>query len=76
MVAYKSARYADMLPTTNDKIEHFLSAHLGLSDTRKWQKKVEQKLKKIKSVIREVGEKARKESPSKRTGSRPSSPSK
>jgi hypothetical protein len=56
MVAYKAARYTEMLPTAADKIEHFLSAHLGLTDQRKWQRKVEAKLKKIKSVIKEVGD--------------------
>ena len=55
MIAYKSARYTEMLPTASDKIEHFFSAHLGLTDTRKWQKKVDNKLKKIKSTIKEVG---------------------
>ena len=55
MVAYKEERYAEMLPTANDKMEHFLSAHLGLTDNRKWQRKVESKLRKIKSVIKEVG---------------------
>lgn len=55
MVAYKGTRYAEMLPTASDKMEHFLSAHLGLTDQRKWQRKVENKLKKIKSVIKEVG---------------------
>lgn len=58
MVAYKGARYTEMLPTAADKIEHFLSAHLGLTDARKWQRKVEAKLKKIKSVIKDVGDPA------------------
>jgi hypothetical protein len=55
LVAYKGSRYTEMLPTAGDKMEHFLSAHLGLTDQRKWQRKVESKLKKIKSVIKEVG---------------------
>ncbi len=55
MVAYKAERYTEMLPTASDKMEHFLSAHLGLTDNRKWQRKVESKLRKIRSVIREVG---------------------
>lgn len=55
MVAYRADRYAEMLPTASDKMEHFLSAHLGLTDNRKWQRRVENKLKKIKSVIKEVG---------------------
>lgn len=54
MVAYKGARYTEMLPTASDKMEHFLSAHMGLTDVRKWQRKVESKLKKIKSTIKEV----------------------
>lgn len=56
MVAYKAARYTEMLPTAGDKMEHFLSAHLGLTDQRKWQRKVEAKLRKIKGVIKEVGD--------------------
>jgi hypothetical protein len=55
MVAYKSSRYTEMLPTVSDKIEHFLSAQLGLTDVRKWQRKVDMKLVKIKSVIKAVG---------------------
>lgn len=54
MVAYKGERYTEMLPTASDKMEHFLSAHMGLTDVRKWQRKVESKLKKIKSTIKEV----------------------
>jgi hypothetical protein len=65
LVAYKGSRYTEMLPTAGDKMEHFLSAHLGLTDQRKWQRKVESKLKKIKSVIKEVGS----GSPPKRPGS-------
>lgn len=54
MVAYQSERYKDMLPTVSDKIEHFLSAYLGLVDPHKWLKKVDNKLKKIKAVIQGV----------------------
>jgi hypothetical protein len=46
-----------MLPTVNDKIEHFLTAFLGLSDGRKWAAKVDNKLKKSKSAIKKLTEK-------------------
>ena len=55
MVAYRGSRYSEMLPTASDKMEHFLTAFMGLTDQRKWQRKVEAKLKKIKSTIKEVG---------------------
>mmetsp|Transcript_11163 Transcript_11163/g.24795 ORF Transcript_11163/g.24795 Transcript_11163/m.24795 type:complete len:503 (-) Transcript_11163:51-1559(-) len=54
MVAYQSARYTALLPTASDKIEHFLSAQLGLTDPAQWQPRVDAKLQKIKSSIREL----------------------
>lgn len=45
-----------MLPTMNDKIEHFLSAYLGLSDHRRWQGKVDAKLKHAKTLIKQLSE--------------------
>lgn len=44
-----------MLPTTQDKIEHFFTAFLGLTDERKWFPKVDNKLKIMKSFIKDVG---------------------
>ena len=55
MLAYSSSRYTELLPTAADKMEHFLSAHLGLTDQRKWQRRVERKLSQIKSTIKGVG---------------------
>jgi hypothetical protein len=43
-----------MLPTVNDKIEHFLSAYLGLADHRRWQGKVDAKLKHAKNLITQL----------------------
>lgn len=55
MLAYSSSRYTELLPTAADKMEHFLSAYLGLTDQRKWQRRVERKLIQIKSTIKDVG---------------------
>ena len=55
MLAYSSSRYMELLPTAADKMEHFLSAYLGLTDQRKWQRRVERKLIQIKSTIKDVG---------------------
>lgn len=48
-----------MLPTCADKIEHFLSAYLGLADERKWKTKVDNKLRQIKSNISKLTERAK-----------------
>lgn len=53
-MAYSSPRFAEMLPTFSDKIEHFLSAYLGLSDERRWRSRVENKLKRAKSAIQDL----------------------
>lgn len=45
-----------MLPTVGDRIEHFLSAYLGLSDERRWRSKVDNKLKRVKSAIQGLRE--------------------
>jgi hypothetical protein len=43
-----------MLPTNQEKIEHFFTAFLGLNDERKWFPKVDNKLKKMKSLIMDI----------------------
>jgi hypothetical protein len=43
-----------MVPTNLDKIEHFLSAYLGLTDERKWLVKVDMKLKKSRLAIQQA----------------------
>jgi len=53
-VGYSSAVFNEMLPTVSDKIEHFLSAFLGLTDSRKWATKVDNKLKKSKEIIQKL----------------------
>jgi hypothetical protein len=47
------------LPTTTERITHFLSAFLGLTDQRKWFTKVQKKLKNATIAIKEVAEKAK-----------------
>jgi hypothetical protein len=56
VLAYSSGLFVEMLPTVSDKIEHFLSAHLGLADSRKWQGRVDEKLKSSKKLIKKVSE--------------------
>lgn len=65
IVAYSEQLFHEMLPTNNDKIEHFFSAFLGLTDERKWLKRVDNKLKKAKMIIKEL---ARQDSPPNRKG--------
>ncbi len=43
-----------MLPTVNDKIEHFFSAYLGFADQRRWHTKVDTKLKAAKKIIQQL----------------------
>lgn len=40
-----------MLPSVPEKVEHFLSAYLGLADKRRWQGKVDAKLQAVKTAI-------------------------
>ena len=50
-VAYVGSIYKDALPTLKSKIQHFLTAHLGLTDSRKWKQKVLNKNKQIEETI-------------------------
>lgn len=50
MLAFSSPFFQEMLPTDSEKIEHFLSAHLGLADHRRWHAKVTEKLKQTKRL--------------------------
>eukprot|EP01036_Dinobryon_divergens_P031680 gene31680-41124_t len=50
VLAYSGARFRDILPSHSEKVEHFFSAYLGLSDTRKWFMKVDARLKFIKNL--------------------------
>ncbi len=50
-VAYADSIYKDALPTLKTKIQHFLTAHLGLTDSRKWKLKVMNKNKQIEETI-------------------------
>lgn len=50
-VAYVDSMYKDALPTLKSKIQHFLTAHLGLTDPRKWKQKVMNKNKQIEETI-------------------------
>lgn len=56
LIAYSSERFNQVLPSPTEKIEHFLSAFLGLSDTKKWLNLVEKKLKLSKQIIKELAD--------------------
>ena len=43
-LAYSSDVFKEALPTIQDRIEHFFSAHLGLTETEKWRRKIENKI--------------------------------
>ncbi len=53
-MAYNDPYFSEMLPSNNDKIEHFISAYLGLTDPRRWQPKVDNRLKFTKAAMKEV----------------------
>ena len=55
VVAYSGARFREILPSHSEKVEHFFSAYLGLSDTRKWFMKVDARLKFIKNLSGRMG---------------------
>ncbi len=59
IVAYSKDHFSAILPTLTEKIEHFLSAFLGLTDQRKWFSKVQRKLKTASSAIKDVAERAK-----------------
>eukprot|EP00981_Chlorochromonas_danica_P010625 scaffold3290_cov165-Ochromonas_danica.AAC.68 len=54
LIGYSSPYFQEMLPTPPEKVEHFLSAYLGLSDKRRWQQKVEKKVQAMKAVIAQL----------------------
>ncbi|RYH31487.1 hypothetical protein EON65_02515 [archaeon] len=51
LIGYSASYFNDMLPTVPEKMAHFLSAYLGLTDRRKWHHKVERKLQTVKQTI-------------------------
>jgi hypothetical protein len=56
VLSYSARVFRTMLPTAKEKIEHFFTAFLGLTDERKWLKKVDNKLKKAKMMMKEIKE--------------------
>ena len=52
--AYSAPIFAEALPTTQEKIEHFFTAYLGLTDAENWKTKIEQKLQVAKEAIAKV----------------------
>jgi hypothetical protein len=48
MMAYSTGRVADMLPEPQEKIEHFLTAFMGLNHRDKWKGILKQRLKRTK----------------------------
>eukprot|EP01031_Cornospumella_fuschlensis_P039340 gene39340-47885_t len=51
LIGYSAAYFNEMLPSVPEKMSHFLSAFLGLTDRRKWHHKVERKLQAVKRTI-------------------------
>lgn len=51
LVAYSAPRFEAAFPTPVKKIEHFLSAHLGLMDSRRWLAKVDSRVNALKYTI-------------------------
>lgn len=49
--------FEEMLSTMPEKVEHFLSAYLGLADKRRWQQKVERKQEAIQLTMAQLTEK-------------------
>jgi len=56
IVAYSSEQFDDILPTKEEKIEHFLHAQMGLLDQRRWLPKVEGRVHSLKVQIENVRE--------------------
>lgn len=50
-MSYSNDYFNEMLPSKIEKIEHFLSAYLGLTDDRRWLGKIEKKIKKSQSAL-------------------------
>lgn len=51
VIGFSSKRFKDSLPTQKDKIQHFFTAFLNLSNERKWSKVVEAKLESTKLIF-------------------------
>ena len=54
LVAYSSPRFTEAFPTPALKMEHFLSAHMGLMDPRRWLFRVEARLRLLKNVMQAI----------------------
>lgn len=54
ILAYTSSFFNDKLPTKLLKVSHFLTAHLGLLDERKWLKRIETKNKQTNEIIQQI----------------------
>ena len=57
LIAYSTKRFQSHLPRAEDKVRHFLSAHLGLQDKRKWLKIVQLKENLISKAIQAIADK-------------------
>jgi len=53
-LAYSMPAFKEALPTTKERIEHFFSAHMGLTDREKWHKKIERKEKQAAKMIQRL----------------------
>ena len=51
LVAYSAPRFEAAFPTPHKKIEHFLAAHMGLMDSRRWLAKVDSRVNALKYTI-------------------------
>lgn len=56
VVAYSDPYFDEIVPTPGEKIEHFLSAYLGLTDTRRWKAKVDNRMKFTKAAMKGIRE--------------------
>jgi len=56
IVAYSSEQFDDILPTKEEKIEHFLHAQMGLLDQRRWLPKVEGRVHSLQVQIESIQE--------------------
>jgi hypothetical protein len=51
VIGFSSKRFKDSLPTQKDKIQHFFTAFLNLSNERKWSQVVEAKMESTKQIF-------------------------
>lgn len=63
LVTYASPRFEAAFPTSIKKIEHFLSAQLGLMDSRRWLPKVDARITALKYMIEDMTSKAVESTP-------------